>query len=237
VSLRPALIVFCREPLAGRTKTRLLSHLSPQDAAALAHAFIVDTLAKAAKIQPGRLVIAGTSESPVAASVYFRTLQRRFDAELLDQGRGSLGARMARALESFADERGALLVGTDLPSLPLAALSRLYALLLQRHPLVLGPSLDGGYYAVGVRGEVPPIFTGIRWGSTRVFAETVKRIKFAKRRLAMGPVWHDVDRWPDLVLLCGYLRSLETSAGRDSYHPCPATARVLKRLGLLAGRR
>jgi uncharacterized protein len=236
VSPRPALIVFCREPLAGRSKTRLLPHLSPQDAAALAHAFIIDTLAKAAKIRPARLVIAGTSVSPVAESAYFRKLQRRFDAELVDQGRGSLGARMARTLGSFARERGALLVGTDLPSLPLAAMSRLYAL-LQRHPLVLGPSLDGGYYAVGVRGEVPPIFTGIRWGSARVFAQTVKRIKSAKRRLAVGPVWHDVDRWPDLVLLCGYLRSLETSASRDSYHPCPATAQVLKRLGLLAGRR
>ena len=236
MTLRPALIVFCREPLAGRTKTRLLSHLPPRDAAALADAFIVDTLAKAAKIRPARLVIAATSESCVAESAYFRTLKRRFDAELLDQGRGSLGARMARVLGSFARDRGALLVGTDLPSLPRAVLSRLYAL-LQRHPLVLGPSLDGGYYAVGVRGEVPPIFTGIRWGSARVFTETVKRIKFAKRRLAIGPVWHDVDRWPDLVLLCGYLQSLEASASRPRYHPCPATARVLKRLGLLPRRR
>jgi hypothetical protein len=143
---------------------------------------------------------------------------------------------MARVLGSVARDRGALLVGTDLPSLPHAALSRLYAL-LQRYPLVLGPSLDGGYYAVGVRGEVPPIFTGIRWGSARVFTETVKRIKFAKRRLAIGPVWHDVDRWHDLVLLCGYLRSFEASASRPRYHPCPATARVLKRLGLLPRRR
>ena len=236
MSARPALIVFCREPLAGRSKTRLLSHLSPPDAAALADGFIVDTLAKAAKIRPGRLVIAGTSESSVTESVYFRSLGRRFDAELLDQGRGSLGARMARALRFFAHERGALLVGTDLPSLPLAALSRLYAL-VQRHPLVLGPSLDGGYYAVGVRREVPPIFTGIRWGSARVFADTVKRIKSAKLRLALGPVWHDVDRWPDLVLLCGYLRSLEASASRFRDHPCPATARVLKQLGLLPRRR
>ena len=233
---RPALIVFCREPLAGRSKTRLLSHLPPEDAAALADAFIVDTLAKAAKIRPARLVIAGTSESGVAECAYFRRLKRRFGAELLDQGRGSLGARMARALGAFAHEGGALLVGTDLPSLPQAALSRVYAL-LERNPLVLGPSLDGGYYAVGVRGGVPPIFTGIRWGSARVLTETVRRIKFAKWRLAMGPVWHDVDRWPDLILLCGYLRNLEASAGPLRHHPCPATARVLKRLGLLPRRR
>jgi uncharacterized protein len=236
VTRRPALIVFCREPIAGRTKTRLLSYLPPPDAAALADAFIVDTLAKAANIRPARLVIAGTSESGVAESAYFRRLGRRFDAELLDQGRGSLGARMARVLGPFARDRGALLVGTDLPSLPRAALSRLYAL-LQRHRLVLGPSLDGGYYAVGVRGEVPSIFTGIRWGSARVLSQTIKRIKFAKRRLAIGPLWHDFDRWSDLVLLCGYLRSLEASASCPRYHPCPATARVLKRLGLLPRRR
>jgi uncharacterized protein len=236
VNPRPALIVFCREPLAGRTKTRLLPHLLPQEAAALADAFIIDTLTKAAKIGPARLVIAGTSEYSVAESAYFRRLKRRFDAELLDQGKGSLGARMARALGSFAGGRGAMLIGTDLPSLPVAALSRLYAL-LQRHPLVLGPSLDGGYYAVGVRGVVPPIFTGIRWGSAGVFTETVKRLKSAKRRLATGPVWHDVDRWPDLVLLCGYLRTFEAHPSRRGSHPCPATARVLKRLGLLPRRR
>ena len=236
MSPRPALIVFCREPLAGRTKTRLLPHLLPRDAAALADAFINDTLAKAAKIRPAQLVIAGTSEGAVAESAYFRRLVRRFDAELLDQGKGSLGARMARALGCFARCRGALLIGTDLPSLPGAALSQLYAL-LQMHPLVLGPSLDGGYYAVGVRGRVPPIFTGIRWGSAGVFTETVKRIKFAKRRLVTGPVWHDVDRWPDLLLLSGYLRSLEANPSRRGYHPCPATARILKRLGLLSRRR
>jgi glycosyltransferase A (GT-A) superfamily protein (DUF2064 family) len=143
---------------------------------------------------------------------------------------------MARTLGRFARGRGALLIGTDLPSLPGAALSQLYAL-LQRHPLVLGPSLDGGYYAVGVRGRVPPIFTGIRWGSAGVFTETVKRIKFAKRRLVTGPVWHDVDRWPDLLLLSGYLRGLEANPSRRRYHPCPATARILKRLGLLSRRR
>jgi len=231
-----ALIVFCREPLAGQTKTRLLTRLGPKNAAALADAFIIDTLAKARKVCPARLVIAGTSPSPVAKSAYFRRLKRRFAAKLIDQGGGSLGARMARALAPFADGQGGLLIGTDLPSLPVAALASLYGL-LRRHSLVLGPSLDGGYYAVGVRGSVPPIFTGIRWGSAGVLAETVRRSRSAGRRLVTGPVWHDVDRWGDVILLCGYLRSLEKNARGRRNHPCPATARVLKRLGLLDCRR
>ena len=138
---------------------------------------------------------------------------------------------MERCLAPFAGESGALLIGTDLPSLPDGALQRLQAL-LERRKIVLGPTLDGGYYAIGVRGAVPPIFRGIRWSSRLVFEETVRRLKGAGRSAAIGPVWHDIDRWSDLRLLCGYLSHLELK----KEHPCPATERVLRRLGLLARR-
>lgn len=231
---QPALIVFCREPVAGKTKTRLLSHLSPRDAAALAGAFIDDTLAKASQVCPTRLIIAGTAESPVLRSSYFRRQARRFGADLVDQGSGSLGARMARTLEPFTSDSGALLIGTDVPSLPITALRQLYLRIRQRR-VVLGPSLDGGYYAVGVRGALPPIFSGIRWSSAGVFDETIAHLKRAGRSAAVGPVWHDVDRWPDVLLLCSYLSILKNEAGNP--HPCPATASVLRRLGLLRPRR
>lgn len=227
----PALIVFCREPVAGITKTRLIPHLGARKAADLADAFINDALAKASKLNPSRLVIAGTAETPISRSVYFRKLARRFNADLMDQGGGSLGARMARCLAPFADESGALLIGTDLPSLPVGALQRLNDL-LQRRRVVLGPALDGGYYAIGVWGVLPPIFSGIGWSSRHVFEETVQRLKRAGRSPAIGPVWHDIDRWSDVRLLCSYLSHVELQGD----HPCPATARVLRRLGLLARR-
>ena len=153
----PVLIVFCREPVAGQTKTRLIEKLGAKNAAALADAFIIDTMAKASALEPSKLVIAGTGGDAVQQNRYFRLLARRFGAQLMDQGQGSLGARMAHAIAPFCD-KGALLIGTDLPSLPFAALRRLSDLLVRRK-LVLGPSLDGGYYAIGVRGDLPPVFT------------------------------------------------------------------------------
>ena len=74
---------------------------------------------------------------------------------------------MARALEPYF-ANGALLIGTDTPSLPSAMLAASLDA-LRRNRVVIAPSLDGGYYAVGVRGAMPPIFTGIRWGSGSVF--------------------------------------------------------------------
>ncbi len=231
-----ALIVFCREPIPGRTKTRLISHIGGDAAAALAAAFIADTLAKAASVRPSKLVIAASGASSARNSGYFRTLARRFGAELADQGQGSLGARMARALSPYAGGSGAILIGTDVPSLPAAALRRLLELIARRR-IVLGPSLDGGYYAIGFRGAAAPVFSGIRWGTRSVLDETLRRIGRLGRAAALGPVWHDVDRWGDLMLLSSYLGSIESGELKVRPHPCPRTASVMRRLGLLPRRR
>jgi uncharacterized protein len=225
---RPALIVFCREPVANQSKTRLIGALTPDAAAALSDAFIRDALAKAVATGPSQIVIAASAPDGAKSSKYFRRLGRRFDAELIDQGSGTLGERMARSLSPFSSH-GALLIGTDTPSLPAALLdSSLTA--LRRTGVAIAPSLDGGYYAVGVRGAMPPIFTGIRWGTAKVFATTLKRLKRARIPYTLGPAWYDVDRWPDVLLLAAHLRILARSRRQSA---CPATEAMLKRLGVL----
>lgn len=228
---RPALIVFCREPIAHQAKTRLLDAITPEAAAALSDAFIRDALAKAVAVRPSRIVIAASAPDGAAASKYFRRLARRFGADLIDQGKGSLGQRMARSLAPFCP-RGALLIGTDTPSLPAESLA--FSLdTLARSSVVIAPSLDGGYYAIGVRGTMPPIFTGIRWGTAGVFAATLNRIKRTRVAYRVGPAWYDVDRWADVILLAAHLRLRARSGRAARSSPCPATESVLKRLGVL----
>ena len=227
---RPALIVFCREPIEHLSKTRLIGALTPAAAAALSDAFIRDALAKVVSLRPSGIVIAASAPGGAERSKYFRRLARQSGAKLIDQGNGSLGRRMARALEPFSSN-GALLIGTDTPSLPAALLdASLQA--LRRNRVVIAPSLDGGYYAVGVRGAMPPIFNSIRWGSRNVFASTISRLERAGLPYALGPAWYDVDRWPDVMLLAAHLR-LSRSRQRTLSSPCPATASVLMRLGVL----
>jgi rSAM/selenodomain-associated transferase 1 len=228
---RLAIIVFCREPIAHQSKTRLIGAITPAAAAALSDAFIRDALAKAVAIRAGRIIIAASASGGAERSQYFQRLARRYDAELIDQGDGSLGRRMARALEPFSSG-GALLIGTDIPSLPATLLaSSLDA--LRRSRVVIAPSLDGGYYAVGVRGAMPPIFTAIRWGSGSVLDSTVKRLKRAGIRYALGPAWYDIDRWADVLLLAAHLRLLALQRPRANSSPCPAIESVLRQLGVL----
>jgi hypothetical protein len=226
VRFRPAIIVFAREPIPGMNKTRLAAHIGANNAAALADAFTRDALAKA-RVLDLPLVIAASTSGELHTNRYFQLLAHQFKAILVDQLRGNLGARMARVLAPYA-HTGALLFGTDTPSIPSAMLRRASGL-LRRNRVVIGPSLDGGYYLVGIHGKIPDMFRAIRWGGSHVLEQTMARLARAGIRPALAPAWYDIDRWTDLVLLSEHLR-------RQSMHsaiPCPHTAAVLMKLGLL----
>jgi uncharacterized protein len=223
---RPTIIVFMREPVPGFCKTRLGARIGAGNAAVLADAFAQDALAKVCELGLP-LVIAASATGALQDNHYFRSLARRFDAALTDQEQGNLGVRMARALTAFA-LTGALLIGTDTPSLPISVLKRA-ATLIRHNRVVLGPSLDGGYYLVGIRGTVPDMFRGIRWGGPRVLQQTIVRLVRMGIQPVLAPAWYDVDRWEDLMVLAEQLRRLV----RPRALPCPRTAKVLAQLGLL----
>jgi rSAM/selenodomain-associated transferase 1 len=233
---KPTLIVFAREPVAGRAKTRLIPVLGARAAAALAHAFNLDAAAKAARIG-APLLVAGSGRA-----AYFANLAGGANARFIRQGWGSLGERMARAL-ARRRRCGALLIGTDTPSLPRSHIERAIEL-LKSAPVVLGPSLDGGYYLVGIRGPTPDIFRDIPWGSSQVLTQTIDRLAAQATAYALAPWWYDVDEADDLWLLAAHLRLIqrkkarrasrrEASALNNREHPCPATAELLLRMRLI----
>jgi rSAM/selenodomain-associated transferase 1 len=225
----PAIIVFAREPIAGRAKTRLIPSLGRDGAARLADAFIADALAKAAKIKNSRLVLAGDCAGPAQSSPYFRRLAQRFGAELIGQGKGHLGQRMARVLGRYSESAGAILMGTDTPSLPLSFIRESIED-LREAPVVIAPALDGGYYLVGVRGPLPDIFGALNWGGAAVMKQTLQRLRSQRIAYRMGRWWYDIDRAADLALLAADLEQGICGADRTN---CPATAGLLRMLGLV----
>ena len=233
----PVLTVFAREPIPGRCKRRLIPVLGADAAAALADAFIRDALAKASRVAGRNLLIAGASPGNATRSPYFRALARRYRVRVIDQGWGDLGARMARVIRPYAS-RGVLLVGTDTPTLPLAMLAQSVRLIQGGASVVVAPALDGGYYALGVRGDMPPIFNKMRWGRSDVLDATLARLRARDIPYALGPWWYDVDRPSDLAFLRAHMsgnlpRSAHSSLPVGNPHPCLATRAILRNLGSL----
>lgn len=201
---RQRLKIFARAPVAGRAKTRLFSVLSPQDAADLHAAFVTDVVAR--HQAPGRL--AELWQADASPHPLWAELAAAHPALTFAVQRGEdLGARMAHALAAglAADpEAAVVLIGADSPTLPPAVVDAAFAA-LRTHAVVLGPALDGGYYLVGVRGAVPDLFAGPRWGSASVLSDTLDRAAALRLQPALTEFWYDVDRPADLAWLGRHL--------------------------------
>lgn len=210
--------VFAKAPVPGQVKRRLQPPLSPEEAATLHEAFVRDVVAR--ERRPDRAVTvwrAGDVHHPLWADL------RAQGVALAQQDGADLGDRMAHALHTgLHSGEKVVLIGTDTPSLPAAVTDRAFAA-LDEVPVVLGPACDGGYYLVGVRGDVPDLFSGVAWSSARVLAQTLARLDSLGVAWALVDFWYDVDRPADLALLARHVGQLAD--------PPPATTAALAALG------
>ena len=67
---------------------------------------------------------------------------------------------------------------------------------LNKNKVVIGPSIDGGYYLLGLNKKMPKIFEGIKWGTQSVLAETLKLLEHEPYIL---PELNDIDTFEDLI--------------------------------------
>ena len=199
-----ALVVFAKAPIPGQVKTRLCPPLTPDEAATVHGSFVLDTLERTrAAVSKFRLPVDRyLACAPSSALAFFKIVEERQTVRLLDQEGDELGARMNRVFETlFARGYGrVVIVGTDVPSLPLERYREAVGL-LDRHDAVLGPALDGGYYLIGLKRAAPALFRDIPWSTDRVLALT--RTYAADLGLGVGllPEWRDVDTIDDLKML------------------------------------
>lgn len=204
-----ALIIFAKAPIPGAVKTRLCPPLTPDEAASLHGSLVLDAIERTKGLQGIALYVAG---APDLAHPFFKVMEGRYGAHLLEQRGPDLGARMRQALQDAFDQgaQTALLTGTDLPTLPCARLTEALAL-IKTHDIVLGPTTDGGYYLIGLRKMVSTLFEGIVWSTASVFAETKKKVEAAGLSLGLLPECRDLDTLEDLkhfISQCGKNRNI-----------------------------
>ena len=188
------LAVFVRPPEPGVAKTRLAPVLGETGAAELYGAFVQDTVRLCAAVEGGAVELWSADLSEPDA----RRGLERFGFPIHEQPRGDLGERISAALfQGVRDHGQAIVIGSDSPSLPTSLVTDATRA-LQTADLVLGPTHDGGYYLIGVRGEAP-IFDRVRWSTPHALADTLAANRGRDVRL-LSP-WYDIDTAADLALL------------------------------------
>jgi rSAM/selenodomain-associated transferase 1 len=214
------LVLFAREPVPGRVKTRLARDVGAAAAASLYEAFLSDLAASLAppglwdavlayaELEPGPYVLATFGPPWV----------------LVPQGEGSLGDRLQRTVvrARLEGRRDVVVAASDAPTLSPEDVSEAFSALAGDSDVVFAPAADGGFSLVGVRENVDPaaVFpAGVRWSSEHALADSTRSAETKGYRVRLLSTVPDVDEIADL-------RRVEVLVAADE-KLAPATRRAL----------
>lgn len=218
-----ALVAFAKNPDTVPVKTRLATTLGAERARLIYIAMLEDCLTALSCLPGSRLYLACY---PDDRDEFFLSLAGRFQLSLIPQVGADLGERMTGCLDRLlAEHETVFIFGTDIPMPPIASLSALLAA-RENFDIALGPSPDGGYYALGAAGEINPgIFDGVSWSSGRVLEQTLANCRALDLVVVLLDDCQDVDDERSLEALITKLKGDRNAA--------PVTRALLADIGLL----
>jgi len=186
-----ALLIFTRNPELGKVKTRLAKTIGDVNALRVYKDLLQHTMEQTKNIGCDKFVF--YDSAIVEGDIWKDELyQKRI------QSNGDLGHKMQSAFELLFDMgyTNCIIVGSDLFDLKSELIEAAFAE-LHKHDVVLGPAEDGGYYLLGLREMYGPLFQNKDWGTSSVFADTLKDLK--TKDIHLMPTLNDIDTFEDLM--------------------------------------
>ncbi len=194
-------MLFARDPVLGQVKTRLSPSMDAATILKLYTCFLRDSLDKIRQVKNADRFV---GVAPSHQSGFFTDIADS-DIRLFVQEGKKLGDKMRRAIQDRLAEgyEKAVIIGSDSPSLPVAYIEQA---LDSDKDIVLGPSIDGGYYLIAMRKKVIEVFDGVSWGTEHVLRETAAHLQRDGATLELLPIWYDIDSPEDLQFFQTHLQ-------------------------------
>ena len=185
-----ALIIVIKNPVLGKVKTRIASDTGEKKALEIYHQLLDHTRKVCSPLEDTTLYLYYSdfiAQDNWPEERFIKRLQRGND----------LGERMYYAFqEVLKDHRHVLLIGSDIIQLTPEILKAGFEA-METHHAVIGPSKDGGYYLLGLKGVVKDYFSGISWSMETVYKETIDRLAVHHIEPHILPLLSDVDDLED----------------------------------------
>jgi rSAM/selenodomain-associated transferase 1 len=188
----PLLLVFVRNPVLGKVKTRLARTIGPQKALQVYHLLLQYTLQTVQGLHCRKRVcyadfVPATDQWQEAG---FQPAMQRGD---------NLGDRMLDAFrQAFSEGYGpVVIIGSDCAEITAPVIEEAFHL-LRTQPVVIGPAVDGGYYLLGMNRLVEGVFREKTWSSPSLLTETIHELNRSGIAFGLLPVLSDIDEASDL---------------------------------------
>lgn len=188
------ILIFVKEPVPGRVKTRLAAEIGADAAASVYRRCVERTLERLSVLREEIKLYVEPADAVDRIRQWLGS-----DWPMLPQRGVALGERLTDATDrTFAEGVSrVVVVGTDSPWIDRDRVEKAF-LNLERADLVLGPASDGGYYLVGLAKSAPGLFRGIAWSTSRVLNQTLAKARASGMTVSLLPEGYDIDRLTDL---------------------------------------
>jgi hypothetical protein len=186
------LLIFIKNPVKGHVKTRLASSIGQTKALHVYHTLLKITKEITVDLNCERQVWYSKFVDPEDiwdSSSYSKYTQQGDD----------LGKRMKFAFEHAfgSGYQKVLIIGSDCADLSSDIINQAFDALSENN-VVIGPSLDGGYYLLGMSQFYPLLLDEISWSEATVFEETLNKAINNDFSYYVLPVLNDIDDITDL---------------------------------------
>jgi rSAM/selenodomain-associated transferase 1 len=224
--------VMAKASTPGRTKTRLVPPLTAEEAAAFNTAFLQDVAANILSASH-RMRISGYMAFGPPESVGFFNAMLPPGIGLIESWLPNFGDCLLKAITHLLalGHGAAVVLNSDSPTLPTALLIDTARILARPGDrAVIGPSMDGGYYLLGLKMAHRRLFEAIDWSTERVARQTMERAREIGLPVHVLPTWYDVDELDALRLLRSELCEGQSFAPDLAPHQAPRTAELMRAL-------
>lgn len=182
------LIVFMKNPVKGKVKTRLAKKIGDTQALQIYKMLLHYTGTVIAQLKNSDKAIF-YSDFIAKGDMWDNDFYRKY----LQEG-NKLGERMKNALAlAFEKEyEKVIIIGTDCYELKTEMLASTFTY-LDSNDVVIGPATDGGYYLLGMKVLHRELFENIPWSTANVLLDTINTAKKLKLTYHLLPALTDVD--------------------------------------------
>jgi uncharacterized protein len=188
------LMIFIKNPIAGKVKTRLAKTIGEQQALEIYKDMLSHTLKISSTVDGTDKIVYYSDfiddRDEWAESGFFQALQQGAD----------LGDKMGIAFnENFIKGyKKIIIIGSDCLELNSALIVKAFKS-LDEHDAVIGPVVDGGYYLLGMNQANERLFRNKQWSTETVCQSTIADLEAGNLRYALLETLNDIDEEADLI--------------------------------------
>lgn len=185
------LIIFVKNKLAGRVKTRLAAGIGPEKAMEVYEQLLDHTHKATRCLSCDKIVY--FSENIEKGGIWndgHYQLSLQSGPDLGERMFNAFNARFAQGAEKVC------IIGSDTFEISQDILKEAFHI-LEKKDVVIGPAKDGGYYLLGMKELQPELFRNKSWSTESVCEQTIEDLRRLNLTYSLLPVLNDIDHKED----------------------------------------